>query len=65
MMAAMLIGYACCSTDQQDLTAQRDGLTALGVKAKRIYVDYADVRVMPTGVAEPLVCRVTAFGRSA
>ena len=30
-MAALLIGYARCSTDQQDLTAQRDGRTALGV----------------------------------
>jgi len=29
-MAAMLIGYARCSTDNQDLTAQRDGLAALG-----------------------------------
>jgi len=28
----MLIGYARCSTDTQDLTAQHDGLTALGVK---------------------------------
>jgi DNA invertase Pin-like site-specific DNA recombinase len=35
-MAAMLIGYARCSTDNQDLTAQRDGLTALGVNANRI-----------------------------
>ncbi len=64
-MAALLIGYARCSTDQQDLTAQRDALAALGVAPARVYVDYADVRVMPTGVAEPLVCRVTAFGRSA
>ena len=32
-MAALLIGYARCSTDQQDLTAQRDGLTALGVSS--------------------------------
>jgi DNA invertase Pin-like site-specific DNA recombinase len=39
-MAAMLIGYARCSTDNQDLTAQREGLAALGVKAKRIYVDH-------------------------
>ena len=31
-MAALLIGYARCSTDQQDLTAQRDGLTSLGVE---------------------------------
>ncbi len=36
----MLIGYARCSTDTQDLTAQHDGLTALGVKANRIYVDH-------------------------
>jgi DNA invertase Pin-like site-specific DNA recombinase len=26
----MLVGYARCSTDAQDLTAQRDALTALG-----------------------------------
>jgi DNA invertase Pin-like site-specific DNA recombinase len=28
------------STDQQDLTAQRDGLVALGVAGNRIYVDH-------------------------
>jgi DNA invertase Pin-like site-specific DNA recombinase len=39
-MTALLIGYARCSTDQQDLTAQRDGLTALGVAANRVYVDH-------------------------
>ena len=39
-MAALLIGYARCSTDQQDLTAQRDGLIGLGVSANRIYVDH-------------------------
>jgi len=36
----MLVGYARCSTDQQDLTAQRDALIALGVKPNRIYVDH-------------------------
>ena len=39
-MVALLIGYARCSTDQQDLTAQRDGLTALGVADNRVYVDH-------------------------
>jgi DNA invertase Pin-like site-specific DNA recombinase len=36
----MLVGYARCSTDEQDLTAQRDALVALGVKPNRIYVDH-------------------------
>jgi DNA invertase Pin-like site-specific DNA recombinase len=31
---------ARCSTDQQDLTAQRDGLIGLGVPANRISVDH-------------------------
>jgi hypothetical protein len=35
----MLVGCARCSTDQQDLTAQCDALTALGVNPNRIYVD--------------------------
>jgi DNA invertase Pin-like site-specific DNA recombinase len=39
-MTALLIGYARCPTDQQDLTAQHDGLVALGVAANRIYVDH-------------------------
>jgi len=39
-MAALLIGYARCSTDQQDLTAQRDGLAALGVADNRVYADH-------------------------
>lgn len=39
-MTALLIGYARCSTDQQDLSAQRDGLAALGVAANPVYVDH-------------------------
>jgi DNA invertase Pin-like site-specific DNA recombinase len=39
-MSAPLVGYARVSTDQQDLTSQRDGLAALGVAANRIYVDH-------------------------
>ena len=39
-MSALLVGYARCSTDQQDLTAQRDGLLAMGVEPERIYVDH-------------------------
>jgi DNA invertase Pin-like site-specific DNA recombinase len=43
-MAALLIGYARCSTDQQDLTAQRDGLTALGVADRRAATQSRAVR---------------------
>jgi len=39
-MTALLIGYARCSTDQQDLTVQREGLLGLGVDTARIYVDH-------------------------
>jgi DNA invertase Pin-like site-specific DNA recombinase len=34
-MTALLIGYARCSTDAQDLTSQRDRLTRLGVTVER------------------------------
>lgn len=37
---ALLIVYARCSTDEQDLTAQRDGLLTLGVAPARVYVDH-------------------------
>jgi DNA invertase Pin-like site-specific DNA recombinase len=38
-MGPLLIGYCRCSTDDQDLTAQRDALRRLGVAPKRIYAD--------------------------
>ncbi len=39
-MAALLVGYARCSAEQQDLTAQRKGLLGLGVDPLRVYVDH-------------------------
>ena len=39
-MPKTLIDYARCSTDKQDLSAQRAALAELGVAADRIYVDH-------------------------
>jgi hypothetical protein len=39
-MNELLVGYARASTEQQDLTAQRNGLHPLGVGDDRIYVDH-------------------------
>jgi len=39
-MAPTLIGYARCSTDKQDLAAQKQALLTLGVAAERIYTDH-------------------------
>ena len=39
-MAPTLIGYARCSTDKQDLAAQKQALLSLGVAAERIYTDH-------------------------
>ena len=39
-MAQTLIGYARCSTDRQDLTAQRKALQDLGVLPDYIYTDH-------------------------
>ncbi len=39
-MTATKIGYARCSTDKQDLAAQKHALKTLGVTADRIYTDH-------------------------
>lgn len=39
-MNETLIGYARCSTDEQDLSAQRETLIDLGVAPDRIYIDH-------------------------
>ena len=64
-MPGSLIGYARCSTDQQDLTAQRDRLHELGLPTDRIYLDYADGRVMPMPGRIPLARKVNGLDRSA
>ena len=59
-MGALLIGYARCSTDQQDLTAQHDGLVGRGVSPSRIYVDHGltGTNRDPPGLREALAaCR--------
>ena len=39
-MNTTLIGYARCSTDGQDLTAQKQALENLGVASDRVYTDH-------------------------
>ena len=39
-MTQILIGYARCSTDKQDLAAQKGILASFGVAADRIYTDH-------------------------
>jgi DNA invertase Pin-like site-specific DNA recombinase len=55
-MPGTLIGYARCSTDQQDLTAQRERLHELGVATNRIYLDHGltgTTRTRPGGLCSP------------
>ena len=40
LITGTLIGYARCSTDRQDLAAQRQALLGLGVAEERIYTDH-------------------------
>ena len=40
MTTSTQIGYARCSTDKQDLTAQREALINLGVNPERVYTDH-------------------------
>ncbi len=39
-MAGILIGYARCSTERQDLSAEREILRELGVAEDRVYLDH-------------------------
>ena len=59
-MTELKIGYARVSTIDQDLTAQRDALTALGVDPKRIYVDHG---LTGTNRARPGLREALAAGR--
>jgi hypothetical protein len=74
IVSGTLIGYARCSTDTQDLTAQRDRLRELGVAGDRIYLHHGltgtsrkrpglDNRWPPSAKATPSSCRNPAQPR--
>jgi DNA invertase Pin-like site-specific DNA recombinase len=58
-MGALLVGYARCSTDQQDFTTRRDALLGLGVETERIYVDHG-----LTGTNRERPCRGSGYRRA-
>ena len=60
-MIGMLIGYARCSTDKQDLTAQRASLEKLGVQSDNIYIDHG---LTGTNRARPGLDQALAATRS-
>jgi DNA invertase Pin-like site-specific DNA recombinase len=60
-VSGLLIGYARLSTDAQDLTAQRDGLRALGVEPERVYAQPRRVRARPHGPGRALLFNVLAM----
>jgi predicted site-specific integrase-resolvase len=57
-MNELMVGYARVSTEQQDLTAQRNGLHALGVGDDRIYVDHGLNERLPLRLSGDTSARV-------
>jgi len=53
-MTALLIGYGCCSSDQQDLTPQRDGLAAWGMATNRVSVSSSAIGTFSPAVRLPV-----------
>jgi len=60
-MTNITIGYARCSTDKQDLAAQRAALEKLGIPAARIYTDHG---LTGTNRARPGLVEALAAVRS-
>ena len=53
-MTAMLIGYARCSTDRQDLAAQHQAILEVGVAEGRIYTDHGLIGSTRPGLEQVL-----------